>query len=163
MGAGRNLFCSELGEVVGEVHGSSPARRTGFGQMTSPPMTSMSPPRGLELGPQLVEVLSRVGGHLADGGLELALVLLVELVYQLGRVLPSSSGPMEKMMLPEPPPPPPQPEAPSSAAPASPAPPIFRKSRRFSFLPADTPDPSFLSVTRNQPFLCQHVTLTTDF
>ena len=83
MGAGRNLFCSEVGELVGEV--LYPALR---GELDRPDGVASYDvyvaASGLELGSQLVEILSRVGGHLADGDLELALVLLVELVYQLG-------------------------------------------------------------------------------
>ena len=52
------------------------------GQMTSPPITSMSPAPRLELRPELVEVLAGVGGHLPVADLKAA-ALLVEGFDQL--------------------------------------------------------------------------------
>src|SRR5215216_4845239 len=82
-GSGQELVLLRLGEIVGEV--LDPALR---GELDRPddvaPDDVYVAAPGLELGPDLVEILPRIGGHRADGDLELALVLLVELVYQLG-------------------------------------------------------------------------------
>src|SRR5215203_2724141 len=86
---GEGLYCSvdepaplTLGKALRDVRDP-----VVFGELCCPDSVSCDDviltASGLELGLELIEVLPIVLGHLPDGNLELTLVLLVELLYEL--------------------------------------------------------------------------------
>src|SRR5215210_3585554 len=70
-----------VGETVGEVEDVAASSELGWPDDVPSDHVYLAAP-SLELGPQLVEVLTRILGHLPVGDLDLALVLLVELLDQ---------------------------------------------------------------------------------
>ena len=154
MGPGRNSACSLFGNlsVTSRIQ---PLAANWAGQITSAPMTSMSPPPAWNW----VLSLSKYAPESVGIALYVTLKSLLCLLNfsTRGSRVPLVSVPMAKIKSPEPLPPPPQAALPSSAAPASPAPPSFRNSRLFIPLPAATPDPVTLPcVIRAHPFLRRH-------